>query len=295
MTPLLLDTLSDEVSTIVERLSPSVVQLQARRWRPATGTVYDRDLVLVTAHSLNRDEGLHVRTHDGRTLDATLVGHDRGADLALLRVAGLAVDPLQPSPGLPRVGQVLLALARSRMGALTATAGIASSIAGPLRFGHFPRLDALIRTDLAVYPGGSGGPLVDAHGRVVGIVTTGLLRGLPLAVPAAAAWEIARGLVEHGTARLAYLGIGSQPVEIPEHQRAGEADHGLLVLAVGDDSPAARAGLLVGDILVRFDGRAVTEPDELLALLTADRIGREVQAEVLRGGQTISLNYTINP
>ncbi len=293
MTPLLLDTLSDEISAIVDRLAPAVVQLQARRWRPATGTVYARDLVLVTAHSLDRDRVLHVRTHDGRTLDATLAGHDRSTDLALLRVPGLDVEPPEAAPALPRVGQVLLSLGRSRMGALTATIGLTSSIVGPLRFGRAPRLDRLIRTDLVTYPGGSGGPLVDAHGRIVGIVSTGLLRGLPLGVPAPAAWEVARELAEHGTARVAYLGIGSQPVDIPEHQRGDGATSGLLVLAVGDDTPAARAGVMVGDILVRFDSQALRDPDELLARLTADRIGREVPAEVLRAGEKRTLTITV--
>ncbi len=294
MTPLLLDTLSDEISGIAGRLAPAVVQLQARRWRPATGTVCGPDLVLVTAHSLGHDGSVRVRTDDGRTLDATLAGYDRATDLALLRVPGLDVTPPEVAPGLPRVGQVLLSLARSRMGALTASFGVASAIVGPLRFGRLPKLEKLIRTDLPVYPGGSGAPLLDAHGRVVGIVTTGLLRGFPLAVPAGVAWEVARGLAEHGTARVAYLGIGSQPVEIPEHQRGGEpVTAGLLILAVGDNTAAARAGLMVGDILIRFGGAAVSDPEELLALLTPDRIGHEVPAELLRAGQKQTVTVTV--
>jgi serine protease DegQ len=290
----LLNTLSKELADTVERAGAAVVTVHDRRHRPASGTVCATDLVLMADHSLEQEEDLAVRTSDGRTLPAAFAGRDPSTDLALLRVAGLSIDAPAIASEPTRIGSLVIALGRSWGGGLTASAGMVSAIGGPFRRGRGPEIERVIRADVSVRPGYSGGPLIDAAGSVVGIATAGLMRGVPMAVPADIAWRVAAQLGAHGRIRRGYLGIGTQPVRIPALQRAGRAqDQGLVVLAVSDESPAARGGLLVGDIVVGFDGQPIGDPDELLVLLNGARIEKPVIVEVLRGGVLRTLNVTV--
>src|SRR5262249_55722063 len=139
-----------------------------------------------------------------------------------------------------------------------------------------------------------GGPLIDSQGAVVGIVTTGLVNGVALAVPAEIAWRTAETLGRHGSVKRGYLGISSQPVHLPEAQRAGRAqDHGLRIVRVEGDSPAQQGGLLLGDILVGLDGQTVSDTDDLQALLIGDRVGKAVPVDVIRGGALQTVQVTV--
>ena len=290
----LLSTLSKELADIVEAAGASVVTIHDGRHPPASGTVCARDLVLMADHSLGQEEELTIRTGDGRTLPAAFAGRDPSTDLALLRVAGLSIDAPAVSTAPVRVGSLVVALGRSWGGGLTASAGVVGAIGGPFRRGRGAEIERIIRADVSLRPGFSGGALIDTTGRVVGIATAGLMRGVPLAVPVDIAWRVAEQLGTEGRIRRGYLGIGTQPVRIPPSQRAGRAqDQGLIVLAVSDDSPAAHGNLMVGDIVVGFDGRPVGDPDELLALLDAARIGRGVIVEVVRGGALKNLDVKV--
>jgi S1-C subfamily serine protease len=157
-----------------------------------------------------------------------------------------------------------------------------------------PRLERYIQTDATPYPGFSGGSLIDARGNVLGIMTTGLGRGAALAVPAELAWRVAKSLEERGTVKRGYLGILSQPVRLPEGQRLGLTQRGgLLVVGVEEDSPAGRGGLMIGDILATLDGQPVEDTEDLLVLLTGERVGREVELKVIRGGEFQTLQVTV--
>jgi S1-C subfamily serine protease len=240
---------------------------------------------LTVDRGFDDDDPLSVRGTDGRALSASLAGRDPSTGLALLRVDGLGATPLSATPGLPRVGSLIVSIGRGMSGGLIAGSGLVSSVGGPLRTGRGPAIEQVIRTDVTPYPGFSGGPVIDPIGHVVGVATGAQLRGLGLVIPASIAWQVAETLSTHGRIRRGYLGISSQPVRIPERQRAGRpGDHGLLVVGVGPDSPAARAGLLVGDIVVEFDGQPVADAEQLLALLAGDRAGTNVQAGVIRAG-----------
>ena len=156
------------------------------------------------------------------------------------------------------------------------------------------RLESYVQTDATPYPGFSGGPLINTESAVVGITTLGFARGVALAVPADVAWHAARTLSERGSIKRGYLGILSQPVRLPAAQRAGlEGSSGLLVVGVEDDSPAGKGGMLLGDILVSLDATPVADTDELQALLTSDRVGREVPVGVVRGGELTTLRVTV--
>jgi S1-C subfamily serine protease len=197
----------------------------------------------------------------------------------------LAAAPAGAAPALPRVGSLVVALGRGMSGTIIAGAGMVSSVGGLLRTGRGPAIEQVIRTDVTSYPGFAGGPVLDPQGQVVGLVTPVQLRGLGMVIPAATAWQVAEKLATDGRIRRGYLGIGTQMVRVPEPQRGGRAlEYGLLVASIGADSPAAAAGLLVGDILVEFDGHAVADADQLLTLLGGERAGKTVPAGVLRAG-----------
>jgi S1-C subfamily serine protease len=291
----LLAALSDGMADAVEKIATSVVRVHGRRRRPASGVVYAPDRVLTASHALEREEDLTVAASDGRTLAARFAGRDPSTDLAALRVEGLEVEAATPAGGEPRIGQLALAVGSPGRGeGPRASLGIVSSVGGPMRTWRGPRLERYIQTDATPYPGFSGGPLADVRGNVLGIVTTGLARGAALAIPAEVAWRVAKSLEERGSVRRGYLGILSQPVRLPDGQRLGLTQRGgLLVVGVEDGSPAGRGGLIIGDILSTLDGQPVEDTEDLLALLTGERVGREVEVGVIRGGELRALRVSV--
>jgi S1-C subfamily serine protease len=277
-----LQTLSNQIADVVASIAPSVVQVQA-----ATGVVFADDVVLTNARALGRDDGLRVRTHDGRTLDAELHGWDPATGLALLRVPGLQATPAKPGSEPARVGNLAVAVARSWSNAVTASVGIVSVIGGPLRTGRGRSIDEVIRTTAPMHEGFAGGAFTDMSGKVIGIATAAAIRGLGVIIPAPIAWKTAAALLEHGRIRRGYLGVAGQPVRLSDDRRA------LLIIDVQHGSPAESGGLRVGDSIVMFDAEPVEEPEDLLELLTGDRVGKDVPVRVLRGDSVTDLRVTI--
>ncbi len=291
-----LSALSDGMADAVERIGLSVVQVNGRRRRAASGVVHAAGKVLTASHVVEREEDLSVVTHDDRTLEARFLGRDPSMDLAVLEVAGID-GPVasQKVAGELRVGQVALAVARPSREGVRASSGIVSAVGGPLRTGRGTMLERYVQADATPYPGFSGGPLIDVGGAVIGVTTLGLARGVVLAVPSEVAWRVAGTLSERGSIKRGYLGILSQPVHLPATQRSGLENQagGLLVVGVEDGSPAGKSGILVGDVLVSLDDTPVVDTDELQALLTGDRVGCEVPVGVVRGGELRTLRLTI--
>ncbi len=292
----LLRTLSNQMADAVERIEPALVLVNGRPQQPASGIVYAQDLVLTADHVLEREEDLSIQTHDKRTLSAKLVGRDPATDLAVLRVADLGLEAAIASDEAARVGQLVMAVGRTSNEGPMASAGVVSTIGGPLRTGRGAgaTLERYIRTDATPYPGFSGGPLIDMQGKVLGVLTTGLVNGVALAIPMHIAKNIADTLVKQGHIKRGYLGISSQLVELPVAQRAGRPqEHGLLILKVDDNSPAQRGGIMIGDILVTLDGHAINDSEDLQILLVGDRVGKTVPVEVIRGNAIQTLSVTI--
>ena len=291
----LLSALSDGMADAVEQVVPKVVRVNGRRRRSASGVVYAPNVVLTASHVLEREEDLTVGTHDGRTLPARFVGRDHSTDLAVLQVEGLDVDVATPAEGTARIGQLALAVGSpSRSERARASLGVVSAVGGPLRTGRGMRLERYIQTDATAYLGFSGGPLIDVRGNVLGIMTAGWARGAAFAIPAEVAWRVARTLESRGSVKRGYLGILSQPVRLPDGQRVGLMQGGgLLVVGVEDDSPAGRGGVLLGDIVAMLDGQPVEDTDDLLVLLTDERVGETVPVKVVRGGELQTLQITI--
>lgn len=290
----LLRALSNQMADAVERISASLVLVNGRQRQPASGVVYGPNLVLTADHVLEREEDLTIQTPDKRTLSAQFVGRDLATDLALLRVADLGLDPATDASEPARVGQLVLAVGRTAYESPMASSGIISTIGGPLRTGRGAAVERYIRTDAIPYPGFSGGPLIDTQGAVVGILTTGLVNGVALAIPIDIARNIASTLEKQGYIKRGYLGISSQLVQIPAAQRADKAqEHGLLIVKVDEQSPAQQGGLLVGDILVSLDGHVINDSEDLQLLITGDRVDTTVPITVIRGGAPQTLQVKI--
>jgi serine protease DegQ len=298
MTNDLLFSISNQLADAVAAAAPSVVQVQGRR-RPASGLVYASDVVVTTVRALGGEDGLRVRRHDGTALDAELAGWDPTTNLAVLRVAGLNAPAIKPAAGDARVGQLALAVARSWSNGLTASAGIVSVIGGPLQTGRRRAIDQVIRTSAPMHDGFAGGAFLDVSGGLVGVATAAAIRGLGVVIPAAIAWKTAATVLEHGRLKRGYLGIAGQPVALSQgHSETERAEakgerEALLVVSVTSGSPAAEAGILIGDILLEFDGHPVASPEDLLDLLVGDRVGRSVSLKALRGGASAQLNVTV--
>ena len=292
----ILSKLSDAMANAVEVAGAGTVMVNGRRRLPASGIAFASDLILTANHVLEREEDIPVILPDGSEFSSRLAGRDPGSDLAVLRleksVAALAI----PASEEAHVGQIVLALGRPSPNGIQASLGVVSAIGGPVRTGRGGLLERYIRTDAIPYPGFSGGPLVDSSGKVLGMNTSGLSRGASLVVPAGLAWQLAESLAKHGSVRRGYLGVRSQPVEVSAAQQEAlgrQQEGGLLLVNVEKRSPAEAGGLMVGDILVGFNGQAVTDPDELFVLLAGEVVDRPIQLEVLRGGQPTQITVTI--
>lgn len=291
-----LTALSDSMVAAVEKAGAATVMVNARRRLPASGVAYAPDLILTADHVVERDEDIRIGLPDGSLVTALLAGRDPGSDLALLRLERSLAIQAEPAPQPARVGQLALALGRPSLEGIQASLGIVSAIGGPLRLGRGGLLEQYLRTDAIPYPGFSGGPLVDAAGRVIGVNTSGLARGVSLTIPAGLAWQLAAALAKDGRIRRGFLGVRSQPVEIPPAQQSAlgrSQASGLLLVGVEAGSPAEAGGLLVGDIIVAIAGQPVADPDELAASLVGSVVGKLTPIEVLRGGKPTTITVTI--
>jgi S1-C subfamily serine protease len=288
-----LSLISNAAADAVERAAAGVVQVHGRR-RPASGLVHSEGIVVTTTRALGREDGLHVRNHEGTTFDAQLAGWDPTTSLAVLRVAGLTAPPLVVSAIAPRVGHFAIAIARSWSNHLTASAGIIAVIGGPLPTGRRRAIEQVLRTTAPMHDGFAGGAFVDTAGELLGVATASEIRGLGVVIPASIAWSTAAHLLEHGGVRRGYLGIAGQPVTLAAAQQAlAGRDDGLLITGVTDGSPAAAAGVLVGDVLFEFEGRPVDGPETLLDLLSGAAPGTRTSGRLLRGASVVEAAITI--
>lgn len=289
----ILTAFSDGLADAVATAAPSVVQVLGRR-RPASGLVYADDVVLTTTRALGREDGLRVRRHDGTLFDAELAGWDPATNIAVLKVKGFGNHAFAPYQQPARVGQLALAVARSWSNNVSASAGIISVIGGPLRTGRRQAIDQVIRTTAPMHDGFSGGAFLNTAGQLIGMSTAATIRGSGVVIPVGIVWSTAATVLEHGSLKRGYLGIAGQAAKLPESQRQPDGPaEALLVVGVTPGSPAAAGGVLVGDLLLTFDDRALASPEDLLDLLVGERVGRTVPLRVLRGTTPVSLSVLV--
>lgn len=305
----LLDAYSRAVAAAVDRVAPAVVHLQARRrgqnaaeltdevpLGSGSGVIFTPDgFVLTNSHVVHGATAIEATLTDGRSCPAYLVGDDPDSDLAVLRLHadGLAHADLGDSAAI-RVGQLVIAIGNPFGFQCSVTAGVVSALGRSLRSGTGRLIDDIVQTDAALNPGNSGGPLVTAHGRIIGI-NTAIIRpaqGLCFAIASNTARFVVAELLRHGKVRRSFIGVGGQTVALPRRMarfHGLQAEAGARVMSIAPGSPAAAAGLQVGDTIVAFDGTAVTGVDALHRLLTADRAGARVELTVLRLTQKLVL------
>ena len=280
--------LSNALATAVEHAARSVVSVHGRARLPSTGVQWRDGLVITANHTIESDGEIALAA-DGRTVSAQVAGRDPALDIAVLRTAsnGVRVADLG-GDGDIRVGHLVLAVGAGPR----ASAGIISAldVHGRAAAGD------TFAVDLTLYPGFSGGPLIDVRGRVLGITTSGLSRHLEAAVRVAAVARLVEQVVSRGRIPRAYLGIGTQPVELPEELRARLSlaqRRALIVVNVQSGSPATAGGLTIGDVVVAIAGHVVAAPEDLLSVLRPDRVGSVVTVSVLRGGEARELQVTV--
>jgi S1-C subfamily serine protease len=286
--------LSDGLVGQVKRAASSVVRVDGRRRGSVSGLVWSSDGTILTAsHGLEWDDEVEIGLPSGETAAAELVGRDPSTDLALLRAKGAPLAAPEWSEDALEVGQLLLALTRPGRGPRAAL-GLVSRLGEAWRTASGGKLDRYVELDLALHHGFSGGLVLDLAGRAVGLATAGLARGTPLLVPTATLRRVAKAILTHGGIRRGYLGVSSFPVRLPGalEQTCGQAS-ALLLTAVEDGSPAGRAGLMVGDLLLSLGGNALGHMGDLLPLLEEERIGDEAVARIIRGGAVQEVKVTI--
>jgi S1-C subfamily serine protease len=297
MTNSILETISNEFAAAAENVGSSVVAVQARRWMPASGIEWTKGVVVTVHHGVRRDEEIKVLLADGRAVSAKLAGRDPSTDIAVLRIEeGSSSAPKLGDSTSLRLGHLVLALGRTRRGDLVASSGLIGGISGEWRNRRGGRLDQHIRLDLALYPGFSGGPLLNARGEIMGINTRGLAHGRAVTVPVATVNRVVEELLEKGRIARPYLGIAMQPVEIPKNMREklpNETRAGLLVMHVENGGPAEKAGVLLGDVLFELGGKAVDQVDAVQESLATTKIGQVLPIRVIRAGEIKPLSVAL--
>jgi S1-C subfamily serine protease len=290
---------SQSLAKAVERVSKAVVAIDARPRVATSGVVWRDGVIVSTNHTVQRDEEITVQLADGRSLPANLTGRDPSTDLAVLRVEGdqpLGIDPVTTTAhNEMAVGNLTLAVGRIQRG-VTASFGIVSALGDKWRTWRGGEIDRLIRPDVSIFIGFSGGALIDVEGRVIGINTTGLARGTGLTIPASTVNHVVDTLLKHGRIARPYLGVGMQPVALPAELRSSlnlPNESALVILSVEAESPAGRAGIMIGDVLVTLEGVPVADTDDVQTVLSRSQIGQTIRASILRGGEQREITLTL--
>jgi len=282
--------LSDQLADAAATAAQSIVAVHARPRLPSSGTHWQDGVVVTTDGTVRRESDLTVTLPDGRKLPATLAGRDRRTDLAVLRVApGSLPTARLGDPASPKPGHLVLALARLGQGGHRVSFGAVSAVGGRWRCWKGGEIDRLLQSNLTLYPGFGGGPLVDASGYIHGINSGGLSRTFATTIPVETVNRTVRLLLERGYVARGWLGAAMQPVRFnPAAQRKLEleSDSGLVILSVEPDGPAASAGLLVGDVIVKLGGRPIEDVEDLVdALSRTDVVGQTLDLDLIRGGE----------
>jgi S1-C subfamily serine protease len=295
-----LRALSDDLTSAVDRAAQSVVAIHARPRIAASGIYWRDGIVVAASHTIRKEQEIRITLPNGTRATANLVGRDGGTDLAVLRLdapaaGSVSLPAFAPADAL-RVGTLVLAVGRPGDDGVSTSLGIISAVSDRWRTWSGGEIDRFVRLDLSIYDGVSGGALVDADGRVLGANCSALARGTALTIPNATVDRVVDALLTRGHVARAYLGVAMQPARLTNAlaERLHVDDpRGVLVVMVESESPADRAGLLVGDLIVAAGGTSVAEPQDVAELLGGEQVGAALELSVVRGGERRSLTVTV--
>ncbi len=286
---------SEQLASTVARAGQTVVTVNARHRFDSSGVHWSPGVVVTADHTVRRDEDISITAPDGSRVSAELVGRDPGTDLAVLRVQGLTAPVADRAEKTPTPGSVILAVGRFKE-SVSAAFGVLSSVSGPSKTWRGGHLDQVVRLDVALHPGASGAAVVDADGKLIGIATPVLSRVAVFAVPVTTVNRVVDTLLAHGRIPRGYLGVGLQPVAIPEHLKSTlklAQSTGLIAISVDPEAPAGRAGITIGDVLIELGGRTIQEPEHVQELLDSGSVGKKLPARILRGGDLVDIEVTV--
>jgi len=290
-------SLSNELAKLVEDFQPHVVAVHARAHYPSSGVHWRPGIVVTADHTVGQEENIQVILPGGKRVDATLAGRDSGTDIAVLNVEGLGSAATFAGGGdVAKVGELALVLGRSPDSGPNASLGVISALSGPWRTWRGGRLDQYIRLDATLFPNSSGGAVVDCRGRLLGIATSGLSRIAGLAIPASSVNRVLDALLEKGHVPHGYLGIGVQPVAIPDALATSlsvTAKTGVMVVKVEPGGPADQAGVLLGDILLGIGNTQLDQIEELQSFSDSGVIGKPLKAKLIRAGTLREVEITV--
>ena len=299
----LLDAYSNAVVSAADRISPAVVKIDVRRnakqhrsesGGSGSGFLFTPDgLILTNSHVVSGASEVGVSLRDGHSLDADILGDDPHTDLALVRVSGSKLPTVQfgTSRGI-RVGQLAIAIGNPYGFECTVTAGVVSALGRSMRAYSGRLIDDVIQTDAALNPGNSGGPLSNSRGEVIGVNTAIIMaaQGICFATAIDTAKVVVAQILRHGRVRRGWLGIAGQNMPLSRRMvryHELEIESGVRIASVESGSPAEKAGLREGDVVVSYDGMAVAGIDDVHRLLTETRVGQEAPIVVLRRGEKL--------
>lgn len=295
-----LTALSRQMAAAIEQVGPSIIAVDARPRVRTSGILWREGVVVSTNHTINRDEEITVTLGDNRQVKATLAGRDAGTDLAVLRLEDGGTSAPAPSFAEAadlKVGNLILAVGRAHPErGVSASFGVVSSLGDKWRTWRGGEIDRLIRPEVSIFIGFSGGALIDTRGRIVGVNTTGLARGAGITVPVSTVDRVVDQLLARGRVARPYLGVGMQPIALPDKLREKHnwaAASGLLTLSVEPDGPADKAGINIGDILVELNGATVADIDDVQTALVGAQVGAAVKVRLLRGGELTEAEITL--
>lgn len=290
-------SLSNNLADAVAQAGQATVLVNARQRHPASGVLWRPGVIVATDHTVERDDDITVTLPDGTSVPATLAGRDPSTDIAILKVdAGNLPTAIVGDSAALKVGQMALAVGRLAEGGIATSLGVVSALGGAWNTWRGGQVDQFIRADVTLYPGFSGGPLVNAAGEIVGINTSGLSRNMGLTIPATTVNRVVDQLLTKGHIARGYLGVGLQPVRLPDTLKTAlgtTSEAGLIVVSTESGGPAEQAGMLIGDILVALGGTPVTDTDAVQAALGANQIGSALAAKIGRGGAPLELTITV--
>jgi S1-C subfamily serine protease len=290
--------LSNALALVTERTTSAAVAVHAEARGSSTGVIWRRGVIVTAEHALRRDEDIQVTLPDGRAVPASLAGRDPSTDLAVLQCSEATASPVETVDAADvKPGALALVVGRTRASGPVAAFGVVSLVASERKTWTGAALAPYIRLDLGLQPTAVGGAAVGAHGKVFGIATPRFARFGAIAVPTAVVNRVVDVILQRGRVPRGYLGVGLQPVRLPEAlrlslQRAEKT--AAIVLEVEPESPAHKAGMLIGDILVSLEGKPVTHLGNVQSLLSSENIGKMVAAKIVRGGTVQNLNIVVS-